>query len=597
MRLFTSIVTFLMVVLLVGCSELLNELETDNNDTTPPPPIESAETVPGDKVVTLAWAPPTDDDVAHIEVAWTPGSGERYQLDPEANRYQVHGLTNGTEYTFTIVTVDAVGNRSEERSINEIPVAPDTTPPSDVSEFAIAAEGDSVQITWTDPPERDLDHIQIDWSPASPGPRVVNPGRENYVADQLTMGTEYTFTVKTVDRSGNKSEGRIASATPGRSLDEDGGAGDNSAGETESPENATETGTGEASTTPGDAAPGSGDSTAVSDGPAENESSTEDSSGETTVGNDSPDDQTLREDSSHESLAGDAGGAVTMLANAHSRIDGPDFGKGTPVTSKRVPLINDGDTSYGLSLPSRVTVIRRPYSDDGFDVLFEVTNVSTNSYIFVKLDKVKYYDTLGRRLNGTDDYTFSRGAVGQTSVGYTNTALFPGDRGLVLLYNEFYERLGSIHYELSVLNATIEPAATVYGMSYSYSEGDFASTMSVDYRNGPVAIEAEPSVLYASSSDAGVFFDWGFFSSDEFEPSDGILSAGESGKLHDDIFLDNHSASAMNLVFDFVPYSALSASSVRRNSVDASANKYERDRTRNAALNEIMNKLKKSGRP
>jgi hypothetical protein len=74
----------------------------------------------------------------------------------------------------------------------------------------------AVTLTWTDPADDDLDHIEITWTGGSVTVEksiVVNRSNSKTIAG-LTDGTEYTFTVKAVDSSGNESQGETASATP-----------------------------------------------------------------------------------------------------------------------------------------------------------------------------------------------------------------------------------------------------------------------------------------------------------------------------------------------------------------------------------------------
>ena len=80
-------------------------------------------------------------------------------------------------------------------------------------------------MTWTDAADEDVYGYEVSYNGTSAINRVVLPALDSktmivgkgsggcYVSG-LTNGTEYTFTVKTVDTSGNKSEGVTATATP-----------------------------------------------------------------------------------------------------------------------------------------------------------------------------------------------------------------------------------------------------------------------------------------------------------------------------------------------------------------------------------------------
>jgi len=90
----------------------------------------------------------------------------------------------------------------------------DTTPPGDVSSLSCTAGDAEFSLTWTDPSDADLDHIEITWSPDGSSPQTVDVGTETLTATGLTNGTEYTFTVCAVDAAGNKSGGVTDQAIP-----------------------------------------------------------------------------------------------------------------------------------------------------------------------------------------------------------------------------------------------------------------------------------------------------------------------------------------------------------------------------------------------
>ena len=102
----------------------------------------------------------------------------------------------------------------------------DTTAPANPSDFAATAKDGRILLTWTDnTTDSDVFGYEVTYS----GTEVINraavsamPANSMMVAQgnggcyvsNLTNGTEYTFTVKTVDTSGNRSEGVTVTATP-----------------------------------------------------------------------------------------------------------------------------------------------------------------------------------------------------------------------------------------------------------------------------------------------------------------------------------------------------------------------------------------------
>jgi predicted phage tail protein len=106
----------------MGCESPANP----ERDATPPAVVTSLSAAPGNKQVTLSWTDPADADLDRIEITWTGGSGgtataEKSTAENQANSTIITGLTNGTEYTFTVKAVDATGNKSAGETATEPP--------------------------------------------------------------------------------------------------------------------------------------------------------------------------------------------------------------------------------------------------------------------------------------------------------------------------------------------------------------------------------------------------------------------------------------------------------------------------------------------
>jgi hypothetical protein len=96
---------------------------------------------------------------------------------------------------------------------------PDTTPPAAVTDLTVSAGDGHVLIFWTDPADADFEKVEITFTPAAGGITqtiVITRGTQKADLTGLTNGTEYTFTVTTVDASGNRKViGEAPSAAPG----------------------------------------------------------------------------------------------------------------------------------------------------------------------------------------------------------------------------------------------------------------------------------------------------------------------------------------------------------------------------------------------
>jgi hypothetical protein len=94
-----------------------------------------------------------------------------------------------------------------------------TTAIGPVSGLAGAPADGSVTLTWTDPGDGDLDHIEITWSPNGFDPVSIDAGVESKTIDGLTNNTWYTFELVAVDTSGNYSESKTIAKIAGNPSD------------------------------------------------------------------------------------------------------------------------------------------------------------------------------------------------------------------------------------------------------------------------------------------------------------------------------------------------------------------------------------------
>lgn len=105
----------------------------------------------------------------------------------------------------------------------EVEEKDDEVAPSDVTELIATNKDASVLLTWTDATDEDIYGYEVTWNNNAPINRsaamesnsmMVAPGAKGCYISNLTNGTEYAFTVKSVDTSGNKSAGVTKTITP-----------------------------------------------------------------------------------------------------------------------------------------------------------------------------------------------------------------------------------------------------------------------------------------------------------------------------------------------------------------------------------------------
>ena len=175
----------------------------------------------------LSWKNPSDKDFAGLQISMNPAEGTLKNaviLGKDVTSLDVSGLVNGKEYTFTVKSFDESLNYSEGVTTETTVVdTSDKTAPKDVSNLVATNQDASVLLTWTDASDNDILGYEVSWDKSTPINRAVSlsensmmvaPKAQGCYISKLTNGTTYSFTVKSVDTSGNRSKGQTISITP-----------------------------------------------------------------------------------------------------------------------------------------------------------------------------------------------------------------------------------------------------------------------------------------------------------------------------------------------------------------------------------------------
>ena len=183
---------------------------------------------PGDGQVTLTWDT-GDPGIARYKVSTTyTSTGDTYLntfLSPgsgDQTTVLIPGLTNRTDYTFTVQAVDTSGSTGTglPSSVAATPVPVPVLP----ANLSPTAGNGQVVLTWDDPNDSSITKYQVrskvrnsddntytDWANIA----VTDPDAPptTYTVTGLTNGTEYTFAVRAVNASGDGDASSV-SATP-----------------------------------------------------------------------------------------------------------------------------------------------------------------------------------------------------------------------------------------------------------------------------------------------------------------------------------------------------------------------------------------------
>lgn len=205
----TATVTMLLVAGLVFVSACSSDSSEEENDTLPPAEVSNVNGISADGQVMLNWTDPADEDLEVVEITSVPGDN-RIQVGKGEQTATIRNLTNGTAYTFTLRTIDNSGNRSNgitTQAYTPLALDPDdTTPPAEVTGAVATAGNGLVTLSWADPSDDDFNKVEITCVPGNTVTEV-GKGGEVAVITGLTNGTEYNFTIRTVDINGNVSAG------------------------------------------------------------------------------------------------------------------------------------------------------------------------------------------------------------------------------------------------------------------------------------------------------------------------------------------------------------------------------------------------------
>ena len=215
---------FISLFIISSCE---HEIPVENQtDTTPTASVRNLNATAGDKTVYLSWTNPSDSDFYGTRITFSPsvsGVSQPVVIEGESSENSstvFNGLKNGIEYTFTLVALDKNQNKSKTVSIKATPKEPaDTTPPKEVTELKAEISDTSVILTWKNPDDSDFSSAQITFIPDANGitQPIIIEGKSSEAASTTIHGLEnnvvYTFTLKTIDKKQNQSQGVQIKAT------------------------------------------------------------------------------------------------------------------------------------------------------------------------------------------------------------------------------------------------------------------------------------------------------------------------------------------------------------------------------------------------
>ena len=168
------------------------------SDVTAPSEVSSITHTISDISIVLSWDNPSDSDFKEVQLKV---NGVVVQDHLQGNSYTLTGLTPDTTYNITLSTRDESGNLSS--GSNLVLHTVDSVPPSEIRNLVTSETHDSVTLSWNNPSDADFSHVTIYRN----GVEIASVTGETYQDNSLNENTAYTYTIKSVDDAGNKSNG------------------------------------------------------------------------------------------------------------------------------------------------------------------------------------------------------------------------------------------------------------------------------------------------------------------------------------------------------------------------------------------------------
>ncbi|MBN1648956.1 MAG: fibronectin type III domain-containing protein [Spirochaetales bacterium] len=160
--------------------------------------------------IVLNWIDPDYQDLDYIEIRFYPevsGVSQPITVDENVETAIISDLLLDASYTFVVRTFNDEDDSSQGVSVG---YTPEMSPPAEVSGVVLQIDGSDYELSWVDPVDADLDHIEISFSPVASGvdqPIEIAAGVCTATITGLSLSEQYVFVIRTVDTDGNISAG------------------------------------------------------------------------------------------------------------------------------------------------------------------------------------------------------------------------------------------------------------------------------------------------------------------------------------------------------------------------------------------------------
>jgi len=164
----------------------------------------------------VAWTDADDAFTDHYVVEWKKTSDSNYfTMDAKASPAVITGLQNNQQYNVRVKAVNEIGV-SSTYIVAAPTAAVDTTAPDAPSPVSASGQYQHISISWTNPTQKDLSHIDVYRSTSSGGTYslIGNTDGTVFIDDDLGNAETFYYKVKAIDFTGNASAfSSVANAT------------------------------------------------------------------------------------------------------------------------------------------------------------------------------------------------------------------------------------------------------------------------------------------------------------------------------------------------------------------------------------------------
>ena len=199
--------------------------DSGNSDSVKGSVVYNVKSASNTEKIILSWQVPSANYFG-VQVSMSPAEGTLSSpkiCEKTKKTLLVEGLKANTEYSFTFTTLDSESKPGSETTtikIKTLETTPaDKTAPAEVTDLKLEVADGIAKLTWKDSVSDDVFGYEISYesnkidyasrstfSAMAENTVFVSPKTQKYEFEVET-GKEYSFTIKTVDTSGNKSEG------------------------------------------------------------------------------------------------------------------------------------------------------------------------------------------------------------------------------------------------------------------------------------------------------------------------------------------------------------------------------------------------------